>query len=132
MTRKAAAYNLAVEDLSTYYVVGGSDAVLVHNADPCPSVSNYRKNFITSHPEMPSNWQVHHAIPQKYEKLFKRLGVNVHDNYMLRGVDPKIHSQITTEWARWERSLGRAPTVDEVTQFSYVIDEKYGANFIFG
>ncbi len=124
-----AAYNLTVDGLHTFFVVVGEDEVLVHNT--CPSASNYRQNFTNANPSMPSGHAVHHALPQRYESIMQRVGVNIHENQFLRGVDPTIHSQITTAWGRWHRGLGgRMPTAQEITNFSYRIDEQFGQHFI--
>ena len=105
------------------------DEVLVHNA--CPNKSNYRQNFKNAHPNMPSNYQVHHSLPQKYADTMKQAGINIHENQYLRGVDPAIHSKITNEWQRWGRNLGRTPTAQDIIDFAQQIDIKYGAHFIF-
>jgi hypothetical protein len=91
---------------------------------------NYRKLFKAAHPNMPSRYQVHHSLPQKFEAIMKRAGINIHELKYLRGVDPKIHSKITTEWGRWERRLGHKPTADEIIRFAQQIERKYGKNFI--
>ncbi|HLF41931.1 MAG TPA: hypothetical protein VJA46_00230 [Acidimicrobiia bacterium] len=63
----------------------------------------------------------------------QRVGVNIDENQFLRGVDPTIHTQITTSWGPWHRGLGgRIPTAQEITNFSYRIDEQFGQNFVFG
>ncbi|MEQ7011006.1 hypothetical protein ABN028_32970 [Actinopolymorpha sp. B17G11] len=83
-----------------------------------------------THPNMPDDYQVHHALPQRYAGIMERVGVNIHDPSMLRGVDPAVHTKITTEWGRWHRGLGgRMPTAQEITLFSYRIDERYGSYF---
>jgi len=126
--RETLAYNLSVEGIHTYHV--GDAEILVHNQCTIPSKGNYRKLFTNAHPNMPANYQVHHALPQKYGGIMERAGVNIHDPSLLRGVDPSIHSKITTAWGRWERGLGRTPTAHDVTQFSYRIDEMYGSSFV--
>lgn len=55
----------------------------------------------------------------------KEVGINIHEVKYLRGVDPKIHSKITTEWARWEKRLGRTPTAKEIIDFAKQMDIKY-------
>jgi hypothetical protein len=93
---------------------------------------NYRDLFLEAHPEMSNVWQVHHALPQKYEGIMRQVGVNIHERPFLRGVNRTIHTSITNEWSNWERQLGPSPSADEVTRFSYYIDEKYGQYFVFG
>ncbi|WP_300380880.1 hypothetical protein [Clostridium sp.] len=75
--------------------------------------------------ELPEGYQVHHTLPQKYESIIKGKGINIHDIDYLKGVDSKIHSKITTEWMKWDKSLGRTPTAQEVIDFSKQIDNKY-------
>lgn len=126
--REAVAFNLTVQGIHTYHV--GASEILVHNACVIPSASNYRTLFTDAHPNLPSNYQVHHALPQEYAGTMQDVGVNIHAPSMLRGVDPAIHSKITTAWGRWERGLGRTPTADDITRFSYQIDEMYGSSFV--
>ncbi|MED4905638.1 T7SS effector LXG polymorphic toxin [Parageobacillus thermoglucosidasius] len=90
------------------------------------SKNNYRKKYLQEYPGLPEGWQVHHSLPQKYEKIMKEVGINIHEVKYLRGVDPKIHSKITTEWARWEKRLGRTPTAKEIIDFAKQMDIKYG------
>ena len=94
------------------------------------TANNFRRLFQQLHPKMPSRFQVHHSLPQKFEAIMKRAGINIHDMKYLRGVDPKIHSKITTEWGRWERALGHKPTSDEIIKFAQSIERKYGKNFV--
>ncbi len=64
--RLGLAFNLSIEGVHTYHV--GLQAVLVHNTNACTiaTKSNYRTLFTDAHPDMPSAFQVHHALPQKY------------------------------------------------------------------
>lgn len=55
----------------------------------------------------------------------KSAGINIHEVDYLKGVDPKIHSKITTEWTKQDKSLGRTPTAQDVIDFAKVIDAKY-------
>lgn len=89
------------------------------------SSSNYRKQFLKEFPDLSSGWQVHHTLPQKYDDVMKAAGINIHDVEYLKGVDPKIHPKITTEWAKWDKSLGHVPTAEEVADFAKTIDDKY-------
>jgi hypothetical protein len=93
--------------------------------------SNFRKLFTAAHPNMPSTHQVHHSLPQKFEAIMTKAGVNIHENKFLRGVDPKIHSKITTEWGRWERALGHKPKADEIIKFAKQMDTKYWKYFTY-
>jgi hypothetical protein len=129
--RAGTAYNLHIEEIHTYFVVVGDEEALVHNQ--CPSARNYRDLFRKQNPSMPAGYEVHHALPQKYDSIMQQAGINIHENQFLRGVDATIHrTQITPAWTRWERSLGRTPTAQEITNFSYTIDEQFGQYFIFG
>jgi hypothetical protein len=92
--------------------------------------NNFRRLFEQLHPRMPKRFQVHHSLPQKFEDIMKRAGINIHDMKYLRGVDPKIHSKITTEWGRWERALGHKPTSDEIIKFAQSIERRYGQHFV--
>src|SRR6185436_8397465 len=94
------------------------------------TAGNYRRLFAKLHPGMPKKYQVHHSLPQKFEATMKRAGINIHEMKYLRGVDPKVHSKITTEWGRWERKLGHKPTADEIMKFALQIERKYGKNFV--
>ena len=88
--------------------------------------NNYRKLYTNANPGMPSNYQVHHTLPQKYDDIMKKAGINIHETQYLRGVDPAIHSKITTAWTKWEKSLGRTPTAQDVQNFAKEIDKQYG------
>lgn len=55
----------------------------------------------------------------------KKSGINEHELKYLRGVDSKIHSKITTEWTKWDKTLGRIPTAQDVINFSKQIHTKY-------
>lgn len=70
-------------------------------------------------------------LPQRYDSIMKQAGVNIHENQFLRGVDPAMHSQVTNEWNRWHRSLGRTPTAQDIIDFAQQIDNKYGQHFVF-
>ncbi|MFC0864196.1 polymorphic toxin-type HINT domain-containing protein, partial [Sphaerimonospora cavernae] len=122
-------YNLTIGGIHAYHVLAGNQAVLVHNTSPCAHAGNYRNSFLKANPGMPKNYQVHHSLPQKYEETMWEAGVNIHENQFLRGVDPGIHSKITTEWRRWERKLGHKPTASEIIRFARYIDHKYGQYF---
>ena len=56
----------------------------------------------------------------------KSTGINIHELQYLKGIDPNMHSKITTEWRKWEKALGRTPTADDVIDFVKKIDDKYG------
>lgn len=127
--RRTLAYNLSVQGIHTYHV--GASAILVHNACVVPTKYNYRELFRKAFPKMPANFQVHHALPQRYAAIMQSAGVNIHMKKFLRGVDPSIHTKITKEWGAWHRSLGgRMPTAREISRFSAKIDQKYGKYFV--
>jgi Pretoxin HINT domain len=90
---------------------------------------NYRANYQQAHPSLPSKYDVHHSIPQKFEETMRRAGVNIHENAYLRGVPSEIHPRITADWIKWERNLGRTPTADEIIKFQRIIDIKYRSAF---
>ncbi|GFN32160.1 hypothetical protein PCURB6_24200 [Paenibacillus curdlanolyticus] len=121
--REATVYNFEVADFSSYFV--SNLGIWVHNCEVATK-NNYRKLFVKSNPGMPSNYQVHHTLPQKYESIMKDAGINIHETQYLRGVDPSIHSKITTAWTKWEKSLGRTPTAREIQDFAKEIDKQYG------
>lgn len=86
---------------------------------------NYAKNF-RAVSDTPDTHQVHHTLFQKYEAEFAARGVNIHEMRFLRGVDPKVHSRITTATAKLERELGRRLTVDEVLDLAIKTDQQLG------
>jgi hypothetical protein len=48
--------------------------------------SNYRVNFWNAYHGSKNrlpNHEVHHSIPQKYEKMFSDIGINIHENKYL-------------------------------------------------
>ncbi len=96
------------------------------NVAKTANVSNYRNNFLEVNPNIPKKYQVHHSLPQKYENILNDTRINIHETQYLRGIDPTIHSKITNEWTKWDKSLGRTPTAQEIINFSKQIDSKYG------
>ncbi len=94
------------------------------------NAGNYRKLFLEEVPNMPREYEVHHTLPQKYEELMARNGVNIHEIKYLRGGDIETHQKITQEWRIWEKRLGRALTAQEVLNFARRIENKYKGNFI--
>jgi hypothetical protein len=96
-----------------------------------PTKHNYSELFRAAHPNLPRTWPIHHSLPQKYEGLMQRAGINIHENRYLRGVSPDIHPKITAEWGRWHRSLGREPTAADVQRFAAQIERRWGSFFVY-
>lgn len=97
-----------------------------------PGYSNYRDRFFESRPELKaerSKIYVHHTLPQQYEEIMWRSGINVHDTQYLVGVDYDTHVLINAEWREWAASLGRAPTAGEVLEEADVVKGLYGAAY---
>ncbi len=88
--------------------------------------NNYRKLYLEQFPDLPKGWQVHHTLPQKYERIMKNAGINIHEVQYLKGIDPKIHSKITNEWSKWDKKLGRTPTSQDIIDFANTIESKFG------
>jgi hypothetical protein len=95
-----------------------------------PSRNNYRDLFRLNRPELPPDWPVHHTLPQKYEKLMRDAGINIHEVQYLRGVDQPTHDQITTLWRAFDRRNGGNPTASQVVDFARQIDKQFGSKFI--
>lgn len=55
----------------------------------------------------------------------KDSGINIHEVKYLKGVDAETHKLITKEWMKWDKALGKTPTVQEVIDFAKQIDTKY-------
>src|SRR5258705_6583377 len=85
---------------------------------------NYAKNF-KAVSDTPAGAEVHHTLFQKYEADFAARGINIHEPRFLRGVDPKVHSRITTSVSRLERTLGRRLTVDEILDLVVKFDKEF-------
>jgi RHS repeat-associated protein len=98
--------------------------------DEVASASNYRALFSGARPDLPSGWQVHHSMPQKYEELMGAAGLNIHDVQFLRGVSPQVHSKITTEWGRFDKAAGGSPSAAQVADFAKQLDRKYEGTFM--
>ena len=90
-----------------------------------PSKSNYRSLYTDKNPGLSKGWQVHHSLPQKYDGIMRDSGINIHTVKYLRGVDPEVHQKNSNEWTSWDKSLGRAPTAQEIRSFEKQIDQKY-------
>lgn len=106
---------------------GGSARVSVRSVvrGPIAAGENYRSLFLKEFPGLPKGWQVHHILPQKFKSIMSKAGINIHEVQYLRGVDPKIHFKITSEWAKWEKGLGHTPTAREIQNFANTIDVRY-------
>ena len=94
------------------------------------SAANYRTLFKQARPDLPSGWQVHYSMPQKYEELMRASGVNIHDVQFLRGVSPQVHSKITTEWSRFDKAAGGNPSAAQIADFAKQLDKRYGGSFM--
>ncbi len=103
-----------------------AERIVSQDVGKAPNANNYRKLFLKENPEMPKTYQVHHTLPQKYEEILNFKEINIHEAKYLEGIDPDIHKQITKEWQKWDKSLGRTPTSEEVFDFTQKIDSKYG------
>jgi RHS repeat-associated protein len=124
--------NLPLDDLARKGVMKEGEELIVKYAPDSLRVAtknNYRKLYLETHPGLPEGWQVHHSLPQKYENIMTDAGINIHETQYLRGIDAYTHKQITKEWQKWDKSLGRDPTSEEIIDFSRQIDEKYKSNW---
>ena len=104
--------------------------VAAKEAGELASAANYRSLFKQARPDLPSGWQVHHSMPQRYEELMRASGVNVHDVQFLRGVSPQVHSKITTEWARFYKAAGGNPSAAQIADFAKHLDKRYDGSFM--
>ncbi len=86
---------------------------------------NYADLFMEVYQNLPIGFQIHHTLPQKYESIMAKAGINIHELKYLKGVDAKIHSALTDEWQKWEKALERTPTAQDITNFSNKIISKY-------
>lgn len=74
--------------------------------------------------------QVHHRIPLEYAHLFPKADPNRAAN--LVGVADHIHTDITTVWGAWKRSLGgRIPSAAEVKGMASAVDEMFVSEMTF-
>ena len=123
---RQAVHNFTVEGLHTYRI--GENGIAVHNCD-------YRKGFLALRPDMPTNWEVHHSLPQRESVLstMAAAGINVHEPRWLRGMEPKAHDWVDAEWGRWLK--GRNPTASEILDFAGRMDvmilEKFPGRVMF-
>lgn len=101
-------------------------SIIEENKTNAPNGGNYRRLFIKEFPNFPLQDQVHHTLPQKYEKTMKDCRINIHENRYLRGVNIKEHKKINKLWRNWDKSLGHAATAEEVIEFAKWIDEQFG------
>lgn len=94
-----------------------------------PSATNYRSVFFEANPMAPRELQVHHALPQKYERLMSQNEINIHDGKYLRGISASDHLKVTADWALWERGLGREPSAEDVINKMKKVDEQFRTSF---
>ena len=104
--------------------------------------SNYRREFIDQTPDMPNDWRVHHPYQQALrERYLLERNINVDATQHLRGVDPKIHGEITaiqnSWWAERARELEITETdaykvvpLSKVDELMKIIDKKYNKLWI--
>ncbi|HMM21087.1 MAG TPA: hypothetical protein PKA10_10135 [Selenomonadales bacterium] len=105
--------------------IADAERIVAQDARKISNAKNYRDLFLKENPGMPKELQVHHTLPQKYQEILNGKGINIHETKYLEGIDPDIHRLVTKEWQRWEKSLGRTPTAEEVIDFAKQIDSKY-------
>ncbi len=88
---------------------------------------------------LPDGYEVHHRVPQAYRNQPGFSGFGFDEIPNLRGVpgwqavlrgtyNADIHSQITGEWRRWQRSHPNA-TLAEAQQFATDIDNRYSQHY---
>ena len=96
--------------------------------------SNYGKLFWTKYWKKLDGFQVHHSLPQKYEEMFSKAGINIHEDKYLRWVksdNPNTHAIITKEWYDFDKLKWWKPTLDDIKKFANDIDKKYKNDFIY-
>ncbi|WP_246607519.1 DUF6531 domain-containing protein [Paractinoplanes toevensis] len=144
-------YNLTVSREHTYYVLAGSDPVLVHNCgdgvdhrgNPCScriGEGNWRGRFQADlakqgKPRMPQDWDAHHAVPQYYRDHPEFEDFDFDSPANIRGVQGShagpgnnIHQLITNEWTAFQKAAPNASR-SSIEMFAWHIDVKYGKYF---
>ena len=90
------------------------------------NANNYRSVFQRTYGEVGPNMQVHHTLPQKYNSLFEKVGVNIHDPKYLQAVPKDIHVKITNAWKQWEKSMDGKVNTQSIKDFAKQIDKQFG------
>ena len=104
---------------------------LARAAGEISTAQNYARLFRKARPDLPAHFTVHHSLPQRYRELFSDQGIDINDLQFLRGIDPAIHSKITTEWGRFHKLHGGDPTAASIAEFAKKIDKKYEDYFVY-
>jgi RHS repeat-associated protein len=94
-----------------------------------PNASNYRGIFQKMFGYLDPETQVHHCLPQKYEKLFTDVGINIHDMRYLEAVPKNVHKKITNAWRSWDQAQNRNVTAKDVKNFANNVRGQFGKYF---
>jgi len=122
----AAAYDLTVADLHTFYVAAGDDEVLVHN---CGNADILRKNMESKGLYGTGDLQPHHIVPHgsyanraaadrlsRAQAKLKQFGIDINDAdngvYLKKGCHQSV-GHTNTMFRRLDETLSGASTADQ-------------------
>jgi RHS repeat-associated protein len=90
-----------------------------------------RKIFYEAYPRLSGQGlDVHHRIPLEWAHMFPDANPNRLSN--LIGLDKTIHTQVNAMWSDFRffyERLGRSPTVMEILEFAYKIDQEFSTSY---
>jgi hypothetical protein len=95
---------------------------------------NFRKNLIRLTGGAPEGAQAHHVFPKKFEKDFRKAGINIHDPHYGAWWRAGAHQSAADAYnARWDKFLYRdkPPSVEQILQFGRKIARDYGLHIYF-
>ena len=87
-------------------------------------------------PELPSNWDVHHSIPQSLRGDPRIAGIDIDapenlrgvPGYRLPGMESNVHTVLDKEWARY-LAANPGATREDILEFRDKLDWQYGQHY---
>lgn len=92
-----------------------------------PTKHNYKQVYEKIYGPVKKNHQVHHLYPQRFEKQFRELGINIHDPRNLRQVETKRHQKFSYRYNKeWEAFFRKPnPTKEKAIKYLRDLEERY-------
>lgn len=94
--------------------------------------NNFRKNLEKQFGKAPDTMkkpEAHHVLPQKFESLFKDLGVNIHNPQYGSWVEKASHGSWSKQYnAAWDTffKMNENPTAQQALNYATELSKEYG------
>jgi hypothetical protein len=79
---------------------------------------------------LPTYYPVRQSLPEDFAGIMKEAGIDIHNPFLLQGVDPAADAQMTRDWANWASQLGHSPSAAEVQAEAVTISDRYAAKLV--